>query len=50
MGTRALPEMYSLSPWACGPQASGIHIYQAKHSCPCYNYNVASKWLTALVL
>ena len=28
MGIRALPDMYALSPWACGPQASGIHIRQ----------------------
>ena len=29
MGTRALPDMYALSPWACGPQALGIHIKQS---------------------
>ena len=29
MGTRALPDMYALSPWACGPRASGIHIRQS---------------------
>ena len=23
-----LPDMYALSPWACGPRASGIHIRQ----------------------
>ena len=29
MGTRALPDMYALSPWACGPRASGTHIRQS---------------------
>ena len=29
MGTRALPDMYALSPRACGPRASGIHIRQS---------------------
>ena len=29
MGTRALPDMYALSPWACSPRASGIHIRQS---------------------
>ena len=28
MGTRDLPDMYALSPRACGPRASGIHIRQ----------------------
>ena len=28
MGTRDLPEMYALSPRACGPRALGIHIRQ----------------------
>ena len=28
MGTRDLPDMYALSPWACGPRALGIHIRQ----------------------
>ena len=32
MGTNALPDMY-----ARGPRASGIHTYQVKHECPCYN-------------
>ena len=27
-GSRDLPDMYALSPWACGPRASGIHIRQ----------------------
>ena len=36
MGTRELPDMYALSPRACGPRASG-HTYQANPSCPCYN-------------
>ena len=35
VGTHALPDMYAL-----GSRASCIHFrtYQAKHSCPCYNY------------
>jgi len=28
MCTRDLPDMYALSPWACGPWALGIHIKQ----------------------
>ena len=28
MGTRDLPDMYALSPRACGPRALGIHIRQ----------------------
>ena len=32
-GTCDLPYMYAFSPWA-----SGIHTYQANHSCSCYNY------------
>ena len=36
MGTRDLPDMYALSPRACGPRASG-HTYQANPLCPCYN-------------
>ena len=28
MGSRDLPDMYSLSPRACGPQALGIHVRQ----------------------
>ena len=28
MGTRDSPDMYALSPRACGPRASGIHIRQ----------------------
>ena len=27
-----LPDMYVLSPWACGPWASGIHIRQIPHA------------------
>ena len=26
MSTRGLPDMYTLSPRACGPRASGVHI------------------------
>ena len=28
MGSHNLPDMYALSPWACGPRASGINIRQ----------------------
>ena len=28
MSTRGLPDMYTLSPWVCGPRASGVHIRQ----------------------
>ena len=28
IGTRDLPDMYALSPRACGPRALGIHIKQ----------------------
>ena len=31
MAIRDLPDMYVLSPWACGPRASGIHIRQIPH-------------------
>ena len=35
-GTRALPDIYALALGRCMP--SGIvHIYQAMHSCLCYN-------------
>ena len=37
MGTRALPDMYALSPWACGPQASGIQAIETKRLCLYYN-------------
>ena len=55
MGTRALPDMYALSPRACNPWASGIHIrqstrtyvitytYQAKH--PKYTTEERHNWL-----
>ena len=52
MGTRDLPDMYALSPRACGPRASG-HTYQANPSCPCYNlymYSVSSGLHGILVL
>ena len=32
MGTHALPDMYTISPLACGPRASGIHIRQTIHA------------------
>ena len=28
MCTRGLPDIYTLSPWACGPRASGVYIRQ----------------------
>ena len=28
MSTRGLTDMYTLSPWVCSPQASGVHIRQ----------------------
>ena len=31
-GTHGLYDMYTLSPWACGPQASGVHIRQTTHA------------------
>ena len=31
MAIRDLPDMYALSPQACDPQASGIHIRQIPH-------------------
>ena len=31
--THGLPDMSTLSPQACGPQASGVRTYQANHSC-----------------
>ena len=38
-GTRALPDIYALALRRCAP--SGIvRIYQAKHSCLCYNYYI----------
>ena len=32
MGARDLPDMYALSPRACSPRASGIHIRQIPHA------------------
>ena len=32
MCIRGLPDMYTLSPWACGPRASGVHIRQTTHA------------------
>ena len=31
MSIRGLPDMYTFSPWACGPQALGVHIRQTTH-------------------
>ena len=28
MSTRGLPDMYTLSPWACDPRGLGLHIRQ----------------------
>ena len=35
-GTRALPDIYALTLECCVPSGI-IHIYQATHSCLCYN-------------
>ena len=32
MCIRGLPNMYTLSPRACGPRASGVHIRQTTHA------------------
>ena len=32
-GTRGLPDMSTLSPRACGPRASGVHIRQTTRAC-----------------
>ena len=32
MGTRGLPDIYTLSPWACGPRALGVCIRQIPHA------------------
>ena len=37
MCIRDLPDMNALIPQPCGPWVSGIAIYQANTSCPCYN-------------
>ena len=31
--THDLPDMSTLSPWTCGPQASGVHIRQTTCAC-----------------
>ena len=36
MCTRGLPDMNTLSLWLSGFRC----IYQANHSCPCYNYSI----------
>ena len=35
--TCALPDMYTLIPWACGPREFSC-TYQAEHKCTCYIY------------
>ena len=35
-GTCALPDTYALALGRCVPSGT-VHIYQAKHSCLCYN-------------
>ena len=35
-GTHALPDIYTLTLGCCAPLGI-VHIYQAKHSCLCYN-------------
>ena len=37
MTISGLPDMYTFSPRACVPQASGVHTYQANHECTWYN-------------
>ena len=32
MGTRGLPDIYTLSPRACGPRALGVYIGQTTHA------------------
>ena len=32
MGTCGSPDIYTLSPWACGPQASGVYIRQTTYA------------------
>ena len=32
MGMSGLPDMYTLTPQACSPQASGVHIRQAMNA------------------
>ena len=38
-GTRALPDIYALALGRCVPWGV-VRIYQAKHSCLCYNYYI----------
>ena len=50
MCTRDLPDMYALSPRACGPRASGIHIRQIPRAhvttitCTYNSYVLSSKY------
>ena len=39
MGTRALPDIHALALERCAP-LSIVHIYQATHSCLCYNLRI----------
>ena len=32
MGTHGSPDIYTLSPWACGLRASGVYIRQTTHA------------------
>ena len=55
MSTCGLPDMYTLSPRACGPQASSVHIRQTTrvHGITCYNLwtcSLRSKTLFAHIL
>ena len=43
MCIHGLPDMYTLSPRACGPQASGVHIRQTTHAHDITIYNMTSK-------
>jgi len=38
-GNRALPDISALALGHCAPLGI-MRIYQAKHSCPCYNYYI----------
>jgi len=40
-GTRALPDISALALGCCAPSGV-VRIYQAKHSCLCYNYYISS--------
>ena len=49
MCIRGLPNMYTLSPWACGSRASGVRIRQTTHAhgitITCISYNTGKSAL-----